>query len=109
MKGFALGVLRMTETEFGKLHPKDYWAAVSAYNKAEDGRQIYMGEILRGATYRIVMPFIKNRNIRIDQFWPMPWDREHKQKKVTERINRDKKFRKKSLKQFLDKINGTEN
>ena len=80
--------------DFGNMRPSAYQAVVAAYTSAENDRLIYLGELIRGATFRIVSLFVKRRIRNIEKFWKMPWDKEKK-------VEKDPEKRKKEIEKLL--------
>ena len=88
--------------DFGEMQPRDYWAAVAAYVEAEDCRLIYISELFRGVAYKVVTPFLKSRNVKVDSFWPFPWDR--KRSRDVERLTGSAELRRQSVRELIKKI-----
>jgi len=84
------------------MRPKDYWAVLKAYNKADNDRLIYTAELFRGLGIRIVNLFAKQRIKRAKDFWAMPWDEENEPEFKIEQI--DSVTRSKQVQELLKRI-----
>lgn len=76
IRGLALGVLKMTRSDFYDMPVGEFWEALEAHYKEVEAERRHVGELVRGATLRLY-----NINLRkVDQikdprkFWKMPWD-----------------------------------
>lgn len=76
VRGMAVGLLRMSLEEFYGLRPAELFEALWAYRQERDADRRHIGELVRGATARLI-------NINLERckqitdlaaFWPMPWD-----------------------------------
>ncbi len=77
-RGLALGVLRMSRTEFYDMPVGEFWEAVNAYYQNEESERKHIGELVRGAALRLFNIQLKKGDQIRDprKFWPMPWDEE---------------------------------
>lgn len=66
----------MTRQEFYMMRPGEFWEAIRAHEGKVNADRRHMGELVRGATIRLVnIQLAKKDRIKDPKkFWPMPWD-----------------------------------
>lgn len=78
MRGWAFGILGLTRSEFYHMRPAEFWEAWLAHNEEVMASRRHIGELVRGATLRLVNLQLKQAYQMRDpaKFWRMPWDEE---------------------------------
>ena len=76
VRGMAVGLLKLSLEEFYGLRPAELFEALWAYRQERDADRRHIGELVRGATARLInVNLERSRQITdLVSFWPMPWD-----------------------------------
>lgn len=76
MRGWALGLLGLSRTDFYEMYQGEFWEAFFAYRREKDLDRRHIGELVRGAVLRMwnILVGKKHRLTDPHAFWAMPWD-----------------------------------
>lgn len=76
VRGMAVGLLKLSLEEFYGMRPAELFEALWAYRQERDADRRHIGELVRGATARLInINLERSRQITdLASFWPMPWD-----------------------------------
>ena len=76
VRGMAVGLLRMSLEEFYGMRPAELFEALWAYRQERDADRRHIGELVRGATARLININLEPCKQITDllSFWPMPGD-----------------------------------
>ena len=106
IRGLALGVLKMTRSDFYDMPVGEFWEALAAHNdEVEEGR-VHVGELVRGAALRLFNINLKKSDQILDprKFWSMPWDEIQKDETIKEMNAMTEEQKTTSFKNLLKKI-----
>lgn len=106
IRGLALGVLRMSRSDFYDMPVGEFWEALEAHNNEVEAERRHIGELVRGAALRLFNINLKKSDQIKDprKFWMMPWD-EPFEESVGKRLSEmSDEQREKSVKGLLKKI-----
>lgn len=96
-------------SEFYLMRPGEFWEAVEAHSNEVEAERRHIGELIRGATLRILGPHLKRPVTDIASWWPMPWDEKKidEEREEIERLNNlTDEQRANEARAFLELING---
>ena len=76
VRGMAVGLLKLSLEEFYGMRPAELFEALWAYRQERDADRRHIGELVRGATARLININLEPCKQITDMlsFWPMPWD-----------------------------------
>ena len=106
IRGLALGVLRLSRSDFYDMPVGEFWEALEAHNNEVEAERRHIGELVRGAALRLFNINLKESDQIKDprKFWMMPWD-EPLEESVGKRLSEmSDERREKSVKALLKKI-----
>ena len=69
------------------MHQGEFWEAMFAYRMERNAERRHIGELVRGATARILNLHLKTPIKRVEEFWPMPWDLPSEEDEELNRLN----------------------
>lgn len=72
IRGWAFGTLHLSRKDFYEMRQSEFWEAMEAHRQEVDADRRHVGELIRGATLRLM-------NLQLThpvglEAWPMPWD-----------------------------------
>ena len=76
VRGMAVGLLKLSLEELYGMRPAELFEALWAYRQERDADRRHIGELVRGATARLININLEPCKQITDllSFWPMPWD-----------------------------------
>ena len=76
VRGMAVGLLRMSLEEFYGMRPAELFEALWAYRQERDADRRHIGELVRGATARLININLERCKQITDlvSLWPRAWD-----------------------------------
>lgn len=107
IRGLALGVLRMSRSDFYDMPVGEFWEALEAHNNEVEAERRHVGELVRGAALRLFNINLKKGYQIIDprKFWRMPWDEPFEDENDGKRLSEmSDEQRTTSVRSLLDKI-----
>jgi len=108
VRGWGLGLLRMSREDFYNMRQGEFWEALWIYRKSVEADRRHLGELVRGATATLFNLQVqkKDRITDLRKFWPMPWDDEEDTNIEAERLAAlSKEEQAAEAKAFLERIN----
>lgn len=81
------------------MRPADFSIAMQVYNENEDARVRLQADLARGVAWKVIVPWLKQKPKSLHSFWPLPWDEEARDGKMTP------EERAASISSFLKKLN----
>jgi len=74
VRGWGLGLLRLSRRDFYEMRLGEFWEAMQAYWEEQTADRRHLGELARGLGVRIANLFVKKPMRKASKFWEMPWD-----------------------------------
>lgn len=102
----------MSRKEFYELRPGEFWEALRAHTEMVNADRRHIGELVRGATLRLVNLQVakKDRVREPSKFWPMPWDDQNREDREVKRLeDLDEAGRQEEVDKFFARINKNKN
>ena len=107
IRGLALGVLRMTLSDFYDMPVGVFWEALESHNREVEAERRHVGELVRGAALRLFNINLKKGDQIKDprKFWRMPWDEPLEEENAGKRLEEmSDEQRTESARSLLEKI-----